>query len=101
MTDKVTLSFSDSGIATVKISNPPLNIYDLEMRDGLIEAFTATRDNPAARALILKQKDHISAQGQTFPNSAQLRRFLKHAKSDGTGTRGCRCSASQFLPLLR
>ena len=54
MTDKVTLSFSDSGIATVKISSPPLNIYDLEMRDGLIEAFTATRDNPAARALILQ-----------------------------------------------
>ena len=42
MTDKVTLSFSDSGIATVKISSPPLNIYDLEMRDGLIEAVSYT-----------------------------------------------------------
>ena len=46
MSDKVTLSFSDSGVATATISNPPLNIYDLEMRDGLIEAFSAVRDNP-------------------------------------------------------
>ena len=93
MTDKVTLSFSDSGIATVQISNPPLNIYDLEMRDGLIEAFTATRDNPAARALILQ------AEGPHFSAGADLSEFgsassiLKHAESDGTETRGCRCSA--------
>ncbi|MBA51445.1 MAG: enoyl-CoA hydratase, partial [Acidimicrobiaceae bacterium] len=54
MIDKVSLSFSDSGVATVQISNPPLNIYDLEMRDGLIEAITAIRDNPAARVLVLQ-----------------------------------------------
>ena len=69
MTDKVTLSFSDSGIATLQISNPPLNIYDLEMRDGLIEAFTATRDNPAARALILQ------AEGPHFSAGADLSEF--------------------------
>ena len=54
MTDKVSLSFSDSGTATVQISNPPLNIYDLEMRDGLIEAITAIRANPGARVVVLQ-----------------------------------------------
>ena len=54
MTDRVTLSFSDQGVATVVLSHPPLNIYDLAMRDGLIESITAVRDNPDARALLIR-----------------------------------------------
>ena len=69
MTDKVSLSFSDSGTATVHISNPPLNIYDLEMRDGVIEAITAIRDNPAARVLVLP------AEGPHFSAGADLSEF--------------------------
>ena len=66
MTDKVSLSFSDSGTATVQISIPPLNIYDLEMRDWLIEAITAIRVNPAARVLVLQ------AEGPHFSGGAEL-----------------------------
>ena len=92
MTDKVTLSFSDSGIATVQISNPPLNIYDLEMRDGLIEAFTATRDNPAARALILQ------AEGPHFSAGADLSEF--GSASSIFEARRIRWDRDPWLPLL-
>ena len=72
MSDKVSLSFSDSGVATVQISNPPLNIYDLEMRDGLIEAITAIRDNPGARVVVLQ------AEGPHFSAGADLSLSLIH-----------------------
>ena len=62
MIEKVLLAFSDDGVATVTLNNPPLNIYDLEMRDGLIEAITAVRDHPDARVLVLQtEAKHFSA----------------------------------------
>ena len=62
MIEKVLLAFSDDGVATVTLNNPPLNIYDLEVRDGLIEAITAVRDHPDARVLVLQtEAKHFSA----------------------------------------
>ena len=69
MTDRVTLSFSDQGVATVVLSHPPLNIYDLAMRDALIESITAVRDNPDARSLLIR------AEGSNFSAGADLNRF--------------------------
>ncbi|MBA4812620.1 MAG: enoyl-CoA hydratase/isomerase family protein [Acidimicrobiales bacterium] len=92
MSDKVTLSFSDSGVATVTISNPPLNIYDLEMRDGLIEAFSAVRDNPDVRAFLLRSGgDHFSA-------GADLSEF--GSASSISEARRIRWERDPWLPLL-
>lgn len=92
MSDKVSLSFSDSGVATVQISNPPLNIYDLEMRDGLIEAITAIRDNPAARVVVLQ------AEGPHFSAGADLSEF--GSASSIFEARRIRWDRDPWLPLL-
>ncbi|HZT65085.1 MAG TPA: enoyl-CoA hydratase/isomerase family protein [Acidimicrobiales bacterium] len=59
----------DAGVAVVRLNRPPLNIYDLDMRDALIEAFTAVRDMPAARCLVL------AAEGPHFSAGADLHEF--------------------------
>ena len=57
----VHLDFND-GIAMVTLDSPPLNIFDLEMRDGLIEALQAVRDVDGLSAMILAAAgDHFSA----------------------------------------
>lgn len=57
------------GVATVSLDNSPLNIFDLEMRDGLIEAFTAIRDIPDIRSMVLR------AEGKHFSAGADLSEF--------------------------
>jgi enoyl-CoA hydratase/carnithine racemase len=46
-----------------------LNAFDLQMRDALIEALSAARDDPAVRALLL------TAAGPNFSAGADLRQF--------------------------
>jgi len=92
MSDKVRLSFSDQGVATVTISNPPLNIYDLDMRDGLIEAISAVRDNPDARALLL------CSEGRNFSAGADLSEF--GSASSIFEARRIRWDRDPWLPLL-
>lgn len=49
-------------IAVVTLNSPPLNIFDLEMRDSLIEALTAVRDMDHVSAMVLAAAgDHFSA----------------------------------------
>ncbi len=92
MSDKVSLSFSDQGIATVTMSNPPLNIYDLDMRDGLIETISAVRDNPDARALLLR------SEGRHFSAGADLSEF--GSASSIFEARRIRWDRDPWLPLL-
>lgn len=63
------LRVGDDGVAEVLLDRPPLNIYDLAMRDGLIQAFTAVRDHPGCRVLVLR------AQGRHFSAGADLTEF--------------------------
>ena len=66
----VGLDVTGDGVAIVTLRRPDaLNIYDLAMRDALIEAFTAVRDIPEARALLLR------ADGPHFSAGADLREF--------------------------
>jgi enoyl-CoA hydratase/carnithine racemase len=68
--ETVLLSFCDDGVAIVSLNAPTrINALDLTMRDGLIEAFEAVRDNPAARCLLLR------AEGPHFSAGADLRTF--------------------------
>ncbi len=70
MAEEVLLELGDDGVAVVSLNRPDkLNIYDLAMRDGLIEAFTAVRDWPDARALVLR------ANGRHFSAGADLSEF--------------------------
>ncbi len=65
----VRLRVGADGVVEVLLDRPPLNIYDLDMRDGLIEAFAAARDHPDARALVLR------ASGAHFSAGADLTEF--------------------------
>ena len=65
---RVRLDVSD-GVAVVTLDHPALNIYDLAMREELIEAFSAARDHPEARALVL------AAAGPHFSAGADLSEF--------------------------
>ena len=65
----VLLDVDDRGVATVSLNRPKLNIYNLDMRDGLIEAFTAVRDHPDARVLVIR------ANGPHFSAGADLSEF--------------------------
>ncbi len=69
MAERVRLHFGDDGVATITLCHPPLNIYDLEMRDGLIEAVTAVRDAPDVRCAVL------AAAGKHFSAGADLSEF--------------------------
>lgn len=61
MSDPVRLDIDDR-IAIVTLDAPPLNIFDLEMRDGLIEAFTALHQIDDLGAMILRSDGaHFSA----------------------------------------
>lgn len=64
----VELSVGD-GVARVVLARPELNIYNLEMREDLIEAFTAVRDLPDVRAVVL------GARGRHFSAGADLSEF--------------------------
>ncbi|HEX5365526.1 MAG TPA: enoyl-CoA hydratase/isomerase family protein [Acidimicrobiales bacterium] len=60
----------DDGVAVVSLHRPDkLNIYDLGMRDALIEAFTAVADDAAVRAVLLR------ADGRHFSAGADLSEF--------------------------
>ncbi|MDH4145290.1 MAG: enoyl-CoA hydratase/isomerase family protein [Acidimicrobiia bacterium] len=70
MGDEVLLDLDDAGIATVTLNRPDkLNIFNLAMRDALIEAVTAVRDLPDARVMILR------ANGRHFSAGADLSEF--------------------------
>lgn len=68
--DTVTLDVDDGGVATVRLNRPDaLNIYNLAMRDDLIEAFSAVRDLGEVRAMVL------AAVGRHFSAGADLAEF--------------------------
>lgn len=69
MSDRVHLSFGDHGVAIVTLDHPPLNVYDLAMRDDLIEAVLAIRDVPSVRCFVLR------AAGKHFSAGADLSEF--------------------------
>lgn len=56
-------------LAVVTLCAPPLNIFNLEMRDGLIEALKAVNDIDDVRAMILR------ADGRHFSAGADLSEF--------------------------
>jgi enoyl-CoA hydratase/carnithine racemase len=64
----VRLDVSD-GVGRVTLDRPDLNIYNLEMREDLIEAFRAVRDMPEVRAVVL------AANGKHFSAGADLSEF--------------------------
>lgn len=59
----------DGPLAIVSLNNPPLNIFNLAMRDELIQAFQAVNDIPDVRAMILR------AEGKHFSAGADLSEF--------------------------
>ena len=65
----VELSVRDDGVGVVRLNRPDLNIYNLEMRDDLIDAFRAVRDLPEVRAVVL------AANGRNFSAGADLAEF--------------------------
>ncbi len=68
--DVVRLRFDDGGVAEVTLTRPDrMNVVNLEMRDALIEAFTAVRDNPEIRAMVLR------AEGKHFSAGADVSEF--------------------------
>ena len=69
MAERARLVFGHDGVATITLCHPPLNIFDLEMRDGLIAAVTAIRDVPDVRCVVL------AAEGKHFSAGADLSEF--------------------------
>ena len=65
----VELVVRDNGVGVVRLNRPDLNIYNLEMRDDLIEVFRAVRDLPEVRAVVL------AANGKHFSAGADLSEF--------------------------
>lgn len=68
MTGPVRLEL-DGAVALVTLDAPPLNIFDLAMRDGLLEALAAVRDVPEVGAMVLR------AEGRHFSAGADLSEF--------------------------
>ncbi|MEM7337583.1 MAG: enoyl-CoA hydratase/isomerase family protein [Actinomycetota bacterium] len=68
MNEPVDLAF-DGPLAIVTLNNPPLNIFDLAMRDELIQAFSAVDDVSDVRVMILR------SEGRHFSAGADLREF--------------------------
>ena len=92
MAERVRLAFGNDGVATITLCHPPLNIYDLEMRDGLIEAVTAVRDVPDVRCAVL------CAEGDHFSVGADLSEFGTAASI--VDARRIRWDRDPWLPLV-
>ena len=92
MADLVRLEFDDMGVATITLDHPPLNIYDLAMRDALIEAISAIRDVPEARALLLRSA------GRHFSAGADLSEF--GSAESIFDARRIRWDRDPWIPLL-
>ncbi len=56
-------------IAYITLKRPPLNIYDLSMRDGLLEALAAVSDIPDLKVMVLR------SEGSNFCAGADLSEF--------------------------
>lgn len=69
MNERTHLAVDATGVATLSLAHPPLNIYDLRMRDEIIEAVTAIRDHPDVRVVVLR------ADGDHFSAGADLKEF--------------------------
>lgn len=70
MADEVTFDVEDDGVAFITLHRPDrLNIFNLAMRDALIEAVTAARDHPDAKVVVLR------ADGPHFSAGADLAEF--------------------------
>jgi enoyl-CoA hydratase/carnithine racemase len=68
--DEVLLDVGEDGVAVVTLHRPDkLNIFDLAMRDALIEAVTAVRDLPGIGAMVL------AGAGKHFSAGADLAEF--------------------------
>lgn len=66
----IRLEMGGDGVGVITLDRPEaLNIYNLAMRDELIEAFTAVRDDPAVRSVLL------GAAGRHFSAGADLSEF--------------------------
>lgn len=66
----VRLDFGEDGVAEVVLSRArKLNVVNLRMRDALIEAFSAVRDVPDVRALVIR------AEGPHFSAGADISEF--------------------------
>lgn len=92
MAERVRLLFEHGGVATITLCHPPLNIFDLEMRDGLIAAVTAVRDVPDVRCVVL------AAEGKHFSAGADLSEFgTAESISDA---RRIRWDRDPWLPLI-
>jgi len=68
MSTPVDLVF-DGAVATVSLNSPPLNIFDVEMRDELISALGAVNDVPDIAAMVLR------SHGKHFSAGADLSEF--------------------------
>ncbi|MCW2886206.1 MAG: enoyl-CoA hydratase [Streptosporangiaceae bacterium] len=69
MNERLRLEIDDDGVAVLTLAHPPLNIYDLRMRDELIEVFAAIAVHPDVRAMVL------AADGKHFSAGADLKEF--------------------------
>jgi enoyl-CoA hydratase/carnithine racemase len=68
--ETVKLVVESDGVAIITLDRPEsLNIYNLQMRDDLIESFSAVRDVPDVRAVVL------AASGRHFSAGADLSEF--------------------------
>lgn len=68
MNDPVDLSI-EGRVAIVSLNSPPLNLFSVAMRDGLIEAFSAVRDIPDIGCMIIR------TEGKHFSAGADLSEF--------------------------
>lgn len=90
--EPVRLEVEADGVAVVSLHRPDkLNIYNLAMRDALIEAFTAVADDPGVRALLLR------ADGRHFSAGADLSEF--GSAGSVMAARGIRWRRDPWIPL--
>lgn len=88
----VALEVFDDGVAVVSLHRPEkLNIFNLEMRDALIDAFDAVREHPDARALLLR------ADGPHFGAGADVTEFM--TAEDVFERRRIRWDRDPWMPL--
>src|SRR5712691_624482 len=91
--DVVQFDVTEAGVALVSLNRPEqLNIYNLAMRDALIEVFVTVAQHPDVRAMVLR------ANGGHFSAGADLREF--GSAPSILDARRIRWQRDPWLPLL-
>lgn len=82
--EKIEVSLLDHYVATIEISSPPLNFFDVQMISEIGDALEALDDNKNCRAVVLCAKGKVFCAGANFGDGSNSKNALGTVETNST-----------------